>query len=124
MNAPDISRYTTLTANSRDDVPASAAKGQGLDDVAALFPGMEVFHDLRISGTGDAQLLCGVSSLLNRERAQIVSLSLRNSNDGPTCIKCRLSGLTSKDANELVKTLLRQDDITSARVEHVILKTG
>lgn len=124
MNAPDISLNAKISVNSRDASPTPANDGQGLDDVAALFPGMEVFHDLLISGNGDAQLLCAVSRLLNEEGAKIISLSLRASNDAQTCIKCRLSGLTSRDANELVKTLLRQDDIISARVEHVILRAG
>lgn len=124
MNAPDISMNATIPARSRDAAAVAASDGQGLDDVATLFPGMVVFHDLLISGHGESQLLCSVASRLNEEGAKVNSLSLRTSNETQTCIKCRLSGLTSRDANELVKTLLAQEDITSARVEHVILKAG
>ncbi len=124
MNAPDISMNATTPRDNRDNNPNASGNGQGLDDVATLFPGMEVFHDLRISGQGDAQLLCSIASRLSAEGMRVISLSLRNPNNAQTCIKCRLSGLTSREANDLVKTLLRQGDITSARVEHVILRTG
>ncbi len=124
MNAPDISINATIPLNSRDNSPKPTGNGQGLDDVATLFPGMEIFHDLRISGQGDAQLLCSIASRLNAEDVRVISLSLRNPENAQTCIKCRLSGLTSRDANDLVKSLLLEEDITSARVEHVILRAG
>ena len=126
MNAPDISINRNATAKGRDDAPIASGRGHGLDDVATLFPGMEVFHDLRISGDGDSALLCAVSNALNGQGARIVNLSLRGGGgeDGQTCIKCRLSGLTSKSANEMVGRLAQQGAISSARVEHVILRAG
>lgn len=132
MNAPDRSITATTDAKApgpyapvRRTAPAPAGQGHGLDDVAALFPGMEVFHDLRISGEGDAALLCAVSSALNSGGARIISLSLRNGDcgGGQCCISCRLSDLTSKAAKELVARLTALDNVASARLEHVILRS-
>ncbi len=129
MNAPDISINARISAERKIDTPEPGLvtperNGQGLDDVAALFPGMEVYHDLRISGRGDAQLLCSVSHILNGSGAKIVSFSLRTSDNGRSNIKCRLSGVTSKDANEIVEQLLQPGEITSAQVEHVVLRAA
>ncbi|TQV74459.1 hypothetical protein [Denitrobaculum tricleocarpae] len=129
MNAPDISIKSKISSESRSEAAkpetrAGNRSGDGLDDVAALFPGMEISHDLRISGQGDAQLLCSVSPLLKGKGAKIITLSLRSGNAGQTSIKCRLSGLTSRAARELVADLLHRAEVTSAQVEHVILKAG
>lgn len=140
MNAPDVTTKTQIPANAQIRAttqiavqsPADHRKARStvagdenaLDDIAPLFPGMEVFHDLQISGDGDCRLLASVSDLLAAWNATIVSLSLRRCDPGRASIRCRLSGLTSKDAKDVVGQLLGQRDITSARLEHVILRNG
>ncbi len=126
MNAPDFSIAAQASLKSPEantPQPSRPAGGHSLDDVATLFPGMEVFHDLRIAGRGDAALLCGVSSLLNDRKAKIVHFSLRGGHLGESSIKCRLAGLSSSAANDLVAELTRRAEVTSARVEHVILRS-
>ncbi len=122
MNAPDIPARLNITAKQRDDSQSSGSAGQSLDDVASLFPGMSVFHDLHISGEGDTELLHAVSILIRDLGVKIVKFTLRGCDSGQTCVKCRLSGLTSEGARELVGRLLVQRDVKTARVEHVILR--
>lgn len=122
MNAPD--RSTAHRSTPSDRSAASRPGGShNLDDVAALFPGMEVFHDLRITGQGDTALLCSLSGLLNSQGARIVNLSLRGCGETDSSIKCRLSGLTASRANDLVTRLTAQPAVSAARVEHVILRS-
>ncbi|WP_282607717.1 hypothetical protein [Pelagibius sp. Alg239-R121] len=123
MNAPNISIPPSPLNPGHKPESGLTENGQGLDDVALLFPEMEVFHDLRISGDEDWHLLSAVTNRLGGQGARIVSLSLRKGDGSQTCIKCRLAGLTSKRVNELVGQLAQEERITSARVEHVILKS-
>ena len=127
MNAPDFSIAAQASVKSPEaNIPQPSRpkdSGHSLDDVATLFPGMEVFHDLRIAGRGDATLLCGISGLLNGQNAKIVHFSLRGGHSGESNIKCRLAGLSSSAANDLVAELARRAEVTSARVEHVILRS-
>ena len=124
MNAPDVSTNAPIPANDRKGTSTSARDETALDDIATLFPGMEIFHDLQISGDGGTRLLARVSDLLTAWNATTVSLSLRHCDGGRASIRCRLSGLTSKGAKDVVGQLLQQREITSARLEHVILRAG
>jgi hypothetical protein len=124
MNAPEFTSAPNIPVSNRENHPApSCHEGSGLDDAAALFPGMEVFHDLRISGSQDWQLLASVSKEVGSKGAKIVSLSLRRSDDGQSWIRCRLAGLASREADSITRRLIRETCVTSARVEHVILRS-
>ena len=120
MNALEVSvdDATAIQAAS----PSPDRGRNGLEDVATLFPGMEVFHDLRIAGLGNTLLLSRLTELLESEGAETLSLSLRGCGEKESSIKCRLKGLTASRANDLVTRLAQQPNVTSARVEHVILR--
>lgn len=110
-----------MCANTEN--PARPKCGRGLDlALEKLVPGGELVHDFRMQAPSEWLVLRAVGTWMGSRDVRLRKIRLTREGDGTVSLAFQCGGLSSREADALLRTLAGEPGISGARLEHVMMR--
>lgn len=102
-------------SGAEDPLNQNSFSGQGIDQDFSLI------HELVLNGGNGFDLMRAFATVTEEAGAELVSSSLKSLMEGGYFMTCRLRGISSDEASQIVQGLSQICGVKQVRVEHIIM---